>query len=73
MIPPGAQPIRYVSRAMQKRELLSERVELRLPRAWSSRLEAAAASEATTKSAIARAAIIDRLRSLDPKFQPEAA
>lgn len=55
-----------------KREKFSERLELLLPPAWSTRLEAAAASEATTKSAIARAAIIDRLRSLDPKFQLEA-
>lgn len=57
---------------MKNRQPLSERVVLRLPRAWSSRLEAAAASEATTKSAIARAAIINRLRELDPKFQLEA-
>jgi predicted DNA-binding protein len=55
-----------------KREKFSERVVLRLPLKWGERLEAAAATEATTKSAIARAAIIARLRTIDPKLQPEA-
>ncbi len=55
-----------------KRQPLSERLELRLPARWDERLEAVAAHQVTTKSAFARAAIIDRLRSLDPKFQLEA-
>jgi predicted DNA-binding protein len=56
---------------MEKREPLSERVVLRLPPKWDERLEAVAAHQVTTKSAFARAAIIERLRSLDPKFQLE--
>jgi predicted transcriptional regulator len=58
---------------MMKQKILDRRLYLMLPDSVAKRLEAAAEREAETKSAFARRAIIDRLRSLDPKFQPEAA
>ena len=56
-----------------KREHLTERLELCLPPTWNERLEAVAAQEATTKSAIARAAIIERLREYADEAAPAAA
>lgn len=45
-----------------KRESYSERLELRLPPKWDRELSAEAARAVTTKSEIARQAIIARLR-----------
>jgi hypothetical protein len=52
-----------------KREKFSERLELLLPPEWDQKLSAQAARAVTTKSELARQAIIARLRELEPMPQ----
>ena len=54
-----------------KREKFSERLELLLPPEWDQKLSAQAARAVTTKSELARQAIIARLRELEPMPQTE--
>jgi predicted DNA-binding protein len=49
-----------------KRETFSEKLELRLPPEWNEKLTAEAERSVTTKSEIARQAIIARLRACEP-------
>jgi predicted DNA-binding protein len=56
-----------------KRESFSERLELRLPPEWDRKLSAQAVRAVTTKSELARQAIIARLRELEPMPQAEVA
>lgn len=56
-----------------KRENFSERLELRLPPEWDMKLAAEAARSVTTKSELARQAIIARLRELEPMPHAEIA
>jgi hypothetical protein len=55
-----------------KREKFSERLELHLPPEWDQKLSAEAARAVTTKSELARQAIIARLRELQPTSQEVA-
>lgn len=48
---------------MAKKNQLSERLQLRLPPEWEQRLEAEAERSVTTKSEVARQAIIAKLRN----------